>query len=571
MVGRSTEIGIVDALLDDARNGRGRCLLVSGETGVGKTSLVREISARHQDDIVLVWATCLPLSTVSRPLAPLEDAVRRRTNDPGEAERLPAPGAGVDWARAFDDWIADLGRSHPAVLVIDDLQWADQSTLDVLTYVVAGLDGRRSLLLGTYRDPGVGKIRALRAWLANVRRLPGVGEFRLDRLDQISTVEQVTAVLGSRAADTLSEAVYSRTLGNPYLTYLLLRELGPDAQSLPERLPAALGDALRAAGEELGRPAHEVCSLVAIAGESVSHDLLAEACREAGLPVDLDAVLREAADAAILDTEPGGAFWFVHPMLAEVCETDLLPDECRALHRAWIRVLDRTPGPSGMARAAAFARHHRAAGDVSAAYTWSLRAANEAVAVGGFPEALHAFRAALELWHQLPTGEAGDRLGLLARARQAAASSYDMTAEWDLVGQLLSGLDPDQDPAQVSRLLRRQQHLRHKTGRGFLDVEVLRQACALSPAQSEEHALALAALARAEVWHREPDGVKHAEEACDLARTLGAASVRSEALISRAQARVETGSLDAALADVRSAYGLAVEARDGELVSNAAT
>lgn len=572
VVGRSAEIGIVATLLDDAREGRGRCLLVSGEAGVGKTSLVREIWARHRDDVVLLWATCLPLSTVTLPLAPLEDAVRRRVVGSDEPGSLPAPGEGVDWTRAFDEWLINLGRSRPVLLVVDDLQWADQSTLDVLTYVLAGLDGRRLLLLGTSRDPARGKVRSLRAWLANARRLPGVGELRLDRLDRVSTGEQVAGVLGTAAADSLSEAVYSRTLGNPYLTQLLLRELRPDTQTLPERLPAALDDALRAAGDDMGHPARELCSLIAIAGEPTDHDLLVKACVEAGLTADMEAALREAADAAILGTEPGDTFWFVHPLLAELFEADLRPNERRAYHRAWIRVLDCGSGPSGMARVAALARHHHAVGDAPAAYAWSVRAAEEALAVGGFPEALRAYRTALELWPQLPDSGGGDRLGLLARARQAAEAGYDLAAELGLVEELLGGLDPAQDPVPVSRLLRRQVYLRHVTGRrGSRDVDVLREACALSLVEPEEHALSLAALALAEIWLREPDGVTHAEEACDLARTVGSASVMGRALLSRAVTRMETGRLDDAGADVSSAYRLAVEARDGKLVDLAAS
>lgn len=113
------------------------------------------------------------------------------------------------------------------VLVVDDLPWADQSTLDVMMYVLAGLADRRLAVLATIRSGEVTENHPLRRWLADTRRLPGVSELRLDRLDRAATAEQLVGLLGGPPHERLVDQVYARTDGNAYLTTLLARGLRP--------------------------------------------------------------------------------------------------------------------------------------------------------------------------------------------------------------------------------------------------------------------------------------------------------------------------------------------------------
>ena len=103
------------------------------------------------------------------------------------------------------------------------LQWADESTLDVLMYVLAGLADHRLAVLATIRSGEVTEKHPLRRWLADVRRLPGVGELRLDRLDRAATGDQMTGLLGGLPHEALVDQIYARTDGNAYLTTLLAR------------------------------------------------------------------------------------------------------------------------------------------------------------------------------------------------------------------------------------------------------------------------------------------------------------------------------------------------------------
>jgi predicted ATPase len=113
------------------------------------------------------------------------------------------------------------------VLVVDDLQWADHSSLDVLMYVIAGPARRRLAVAVTLRTGEVGPGHRLRRWLADVRRLPGVRELRLERLDRLATEQQLTDLLGRPPHQDLIDDVFVRTRGNAYLTTLLARGLPP--------------------------------------------------------------------------------------------------------------------------------------------------------------------------------------------------------------------------------------------------------------------------------------------------------------------------------------------------------
>ena len=228
LVGRSGELGALAEQMRRALDGRATTLLVSGEAGVGKTALVREACRRVAADADVLWARCLPLSSLSVPFLPLTSALR----DWADARKVGTPAAGPgdaagDGPVAFDAWLDRACRDRPVVLVVDDLQWADQSSLDVLMYVIAGTASRRLATVATIRSGAAGH-RLLR-WLADVRRLPDVEQLRLDRLDRVATADQLAGMLGGPPRETLVDDVYARTRGNAYLTVLLTRGLDPGA------------------------------------------------------------------------------------------------------------------------------------------------------------------------------------------------------------------------------------------------------------------------------------------------------------------------------------------------------
>ena len=116
------------------------------------------------------------------------------------------------------------------VLVVDDLHWADQSTLDVLMFLLAGRADRRLGVVATVRTGEVREGHPLRRWRADVRRLPRVDEISLGRLDRAATADQVAGLLGRPPHQALVDAVFARTRGNAYLTRLIVRNIPPDAR-----------------------------------------------------------------------------------------------------------------------------------------------------------------------------------------------------------------------------------------------------------------------------------------------------------------------------------------------------
>ena len=337
LAGRISEIAAVVGVVEGAVRHDGGALLIFGEAGVGKTALIRAASGYVGDVADVLWAPCLPLTSLAVPFLPLTSAVRVWAAD----RRVLVPeldGSAWEDPTGFDAWLGELCRHTPALLVVDDLQWADQSSLDVLMYVLAGLAGRKLAVVATVRAGEEGP--QLRRWLADVRRFPGVSELSLDRLDRLATGEQLAGLLGGPPHQSLVDDVFARTRGNAYLTTLMVRSLSPEARSLPAGLPSGLREATTQAWRGLSAQARALTALIAVAGRPQRADQLGRVAAAAGVDQRVVPLLREAVDGAVLDVGDDDTYWFVHPLLAEVLERALLPEERASLHAAFAAALD---------------------------------------------------------------------------------------------------------------------------------------------------------------------------------------------------------------------------------------
>ena len=408
LAGRADELAGVSALVQAATEGQAGALLVSGEAGVGKTALTRAACSRQESKVDVLWSSCLPLTSLAVPFLPLTTALRQWAADHEEPVPLLQPSGKTgssDGPIEFDSWLTGACRRRPVILVMDDLQWADQSTLDVLMYVLAGLADRRLAVLATIRAGEVTENHPLRQWLADVRRLPGVGELRLDRGDRAATAEQLAGLFGGPPHELLVDQVFARTDGNAYLTTLLVRNLRPDARSLPAGLPTDLGDAAKRAWRSLSSPAQALTRLIAVAGRPQWSDQLGKLAAQTGVTGDVVPLLREAVDGAVLQVGAPGTYWFVHPLLAEVLEEGLLPEERRALHGAFADALNEysvSPDASDTERVVDLADHHFRAGHRDEAYRWALLGAEAVGRAGGAKEMLRLLRRAFDLWPDVP-------------------------------------------------------------------------------------------------------------------------------------------------------------------------
>jgi DNA-binding CsgD family transcriptional regulator len=553
VIGRIDELDAVRAVVDAAAHGAASALLISGEAGVGKTSLVRAVT----ETVETVWAPCLPLTSLAVPLLPLRSALRPFPD---------APDLGTtDAVLSFDAWLDRRTAERPVLLVVDDVQWADQSSLDVLMYVLAGRADRRLGVLLTMRSGEESDGHGLRRWLADVRRLPRVTELILERLDRLGTRDQLTVLLGRPPHESLVDDVHARSHGNPYLTSLLVRGLSPDATALPTDLPTELRDALSRTWHQLSPAARRLTAILAVAGTPERSAELAGVATSVGFADPVVPLLREAIDVGVLRTDAAGRYWFAHPLLAEVLVDVLLPEERRALNAAFAAAT--VPSQEmGIDETVALADHYQQAGDRDSAYRWAVQAAVLAEAHGGSAEAVRLLRRALSLWSSVAApGET--RIDLLHRLRDCAAQSG---LEWDemaAVDELLALLDPERDPLMVARLLDRRMMLRFATAREFAGVADVRAAERLTTQfpDSPEHALATARLAYALLWHSDKSGIPLAHKAVRLAEAGDSDEALATALIALSMARLRADNLAGAYADAMRAWDIARRIGDPEL------
>jgi len=533
MAGRADETAMVLALAQDATRGRAGTLLISGEAGIGKTALLRgacaELAAR------ILWAPCLPMTGLTAPLLPLREAVR-------EAVRGEPDPPVLHTVLDFDAWLDVLTERAPTLLVVDDVHWADQSSLDALRYVIAGRPDRRLAVAVTLRAADEHR---LHRWLADVRRLPRVRELPLGRLDRSATRDQIAALLGRPPHDCLVDDVLGRSDGNPYLTRLLAGGLAPDARSLPARPPMDLREALARTWHALSVAGRRLTAAIALTGRPLD-----------GGPA---APLSEAVNAGVLRAGADGRHWFTHPLFAEVLADSLLPEERRALHA---ELAETATDPIERAD------HYHRAGLVASAYRWALLAAAAAEASGGAAEAHRLLRRALRLRPNDADLSAVDLLQQIRRAAERAGREDD---ELPAVEELLALLDWKAAPLAAAELLVRRTELQFGLGVEFAGLADAREAERLSARhpQSREHALATAGLAGVKLLHRDPSGVAEADQALRLARACGWPRASGYALVAAAMARVLTGDIAGAHAAAVEAQAIGFRTGDFDLVRSA--
>jgi DNA-binding CsgD family transcriptional regulator/tetratricopeptide (TPR) repeat protein len=565
-VGRAEELGAVHAVVERAARGDSSALMVSGDAGIGKSTLVQQALLTPPPGVVVLSGGGLPLGSMSVPFLALRAALRGLPPD------LPAPPALDSTAVAagapvvFDQWLDGACALRPVALVVDDLHWCDQSTLDVLMYLLAGPRGRRFALLATLRRGEVAEGHPLHGWLADVRRMPGFEELVLGPLDRHETGQQIAGILGRPPHETLVGEVFTRTLGNSYLTRLLVTRLDPDAQHLPPALPADLRGALAANWHRASARAREVIKILAVGGRRMSSDELAKVMAGETPAADVVPLLHEALDLGVLDVDDVGGYWFHHPLQAEVIENQLPADERRRWHARFAAHLEGEIGHDGAAeleRLAGLADHHYRADHPRPAYDWSLRAAEAAGAVGGATEQIRLLRRALSLQGQL-TGARESRLALVRRLREAAAEVGDHLRELEAVEELLTLTDPESEPDVVGELLIRRMHLRFSLGQAFISREDTDHAAEVASAapDSWQYALAVAEQSHAALWA--DDGKAQAtlaQRAIDLAERAGHPRALSYACTAKSMVALVQRD-DAAYGWADRARRAALEARD---------
>jgi DNA-binding CsgD family transcriptional regulator len=461
--------------------------------------------------------------------------------------------------------IQRLAADRPLMFVIEDLHWADRSTLDLVALLVRALHAGRVLVVVSFRSDELHRSHPLRPLVTGWERVRAVQRIELGRLDRSEVARQLEAILGAPPTARLVDQVHQRSEGNAFLVEEILGAIQSGAD--PDELPLSLRDVLLARVERLDPPTQRLLRIAAAGGRAVSDRLLAAV---AGMEeAELDAALREAVEHHVLvvdETDRG--YVFRHALTRDAIYGDTLPRERVRIHTAYGEALSADPALAGrnVAVAAALALHWRAAHDLPRALEASIEAAQ--LAAGYAPaEALGHLERALEIWPQVP--DAAQRSGIdlveaLGRAGQSAYTAGALDRSLAMFDEALAELGPDADPERRALLMEARAAAVLDTGREAEARLELERAAALLPAEppSEARAVVLTALAsQLGVVGDFAGALAAAEQAVSAAMGIGAPRREANArmMLGMALAYLEG---DRALAELEAGIRLAEEAED---------
>ncbi|KGN33403.1 hypothetical protein N802_14515 [Knoellia sinensis KCTC 19936] len=589
LFGRESERAVLQSFVDRAFGGDPGLLLVHGEAGIGKTSLVRDVAeASRSEASHVLHGLCLRFGADVTSYFPFTRALTHwlGSTTSGLASTLCPSGR-------FDDLIPALGdeprgvallqfgaalealqADRPTVLAIDDLQWADPSSLDVLSYLVAGFaPGQRLAVFATYRDTDLPVGHRLHGWLADAARMSSVSSLRLGPLDVWSIEEMILSRDGAAADAGRAHEVFRRSDGNPYLAHLLLAEGSDGAGGVASEV--SLADALLASWHRLSEQGRAVSQIVAVGGAPVAFEVLRDLSARHGVDaVDTARAVQEAAAQGIAVETESGSIWFRHPLLAEAIAGSLSVWERRQLHTEIADGWASASSVDARDRANALALHHVAAGHHDEAFQWSLRAADEAELVRAWEEVAKHLSTAVSLLTEVSGSVAAEveRGELLLRAARAAEAWGDDRGAVRHYEHALVRVDRSEDPRLAARILLDLHLLRAMAGLGPRQLSLVEPQEALEltdgMVDAPERSLAFAHLAFAEVFNGLPGAGPHADTAMQLAEAVGSPVAMIWALGARSQARFGTPE---GVDDAERAMALAKQADDPRLMRLAAT
>ncbi len=394
---RDAPLALLNELRTEATADGGRLVFVEGEAGVGKTSLLGAFRASVPEGVVTLLGTCDPLST-PRPLGPLVDVA-----DDLDAEfaRLLRDEASRDGLlRALLSSLRTPGRQ--LVLLLDDLHWADEATLDALRFVGRRVQSTSALVVGTFRDDEVGRNHPLRVVVGDLATSPAVRRIQLASL----SVDAVGVLAKDTALDPVE--LHRQTGGNPfYVTEVIA--------GAPARIPATIRDAVLARAARLSPEARSTLEAAAVIGPTVDPILL-------GSVIEAPAA-EECLSNGLLQSD-GRRYAFRHELARQAVLDATDPVTRVGLNARVLAALE--AGPVADRSAAVLAHHADESGDRDAVLRYAPEAARLAAATGAHRQAAAQLARAVRYAGALPDAE---RAALLADY----AREHAMVARWDLV------------------------------------------------------------------------------------------------------------------------------------------
>jgi DNA-binding NarL/FixJ family response regulator len=478
LLGREAEQARLRASAAAATSGRGSLVLIAGEAGVGKTALARQALARSGLAVHEGFAA----QGGTAAFGPVVEVLRSHLRSAGDTRNrgglatgpltghlallLPELGPAADGDRAtlfeaIRQALGAIAARQPTGLLLDDLQWADDATLELLPALARSIDRQPLLILGSFRSDELPRSHPIRRMRGELRRAGRLDQLTIEPLDAAATTTLLERTLGT-AAPTLRRAVFDRTDGVPFFVKELASALaasgrlesGPSGLELLEGedvpLPESVRDAvlLRAAG--LSADAREAVTTAAVAGQAFDPELVAAV---AGLREWPDELLRRGI---LIETAPGRMV-FRHALVRDAFYGETPWTRRASLHRAVARRLQ-----AGRAAPVVVAEHWTLGRRPEQARESLLAAAEAFGAVHAYRDAERTIRRALELWPQEPEdGEDRDpgqdraRLDVLERLAGCAELAGDLADAVTTWREVADGRRHDGDTARLATAHRR--------------------------------------------------------------------------------------------------------------------
>jgi DNA-binding CsgD family transcriptional regulator/tetratricopeptide (TPR) repeat protein len=510
---RQSELQTLSTAVERASTGRGSAVLVLGEAGIGKTSLVHAFLAAAAGRARVLAGACEDLLT-PRALGPLRDAARSAAGGPLAAALSPRADPDLVFAAVADELASP---PSPAVLVIEDAHWADGATLDVLRYLGPRVQRLPAVMVMTYRDDALARDHPLRGVLGVLASTAAI-RLRLPRLTQDAVVE-LTAATNLDPAE-----LFQLTSGNPFFVTEVLANPS-------EVVPPTVVDAVLARVRTLSPQAQTALDRLAVIPSGAEVDLLR------GLAGDL-APVAEAERAGVVEVR-GDVVAFRHE-LARRAVAESLPASVRLelnadVLSALLARPDRDP----------FRILHHAveAGDDAAVIRHGEAAGREARRAGAHPQAAACYAQVLARGHRLTTAR---------RAAVGEAYSWALSNSNQLhfaVAAAATAAELWQQDGDDRRLVRalvtlsRQQWLTERTAAALVSAERASE-LARPLGDSYQKALATGNLGGLlVVIDREEDGLAYLDESIAIAGRCGAASVVALGRNYRGSALLQLGDL----------------------------
>ena len=398
-VGRERELAELTTALEDALSGRGRLVMLVGEPGIGKTRTAQELATVAETrGAQVLWGRC-----GAADIAEIVPGIRGKLTD---LETPPALEQEQARFRLFDSittFLKNAAQRQPLILVLDDLHWADRSSLLLLEFLAREIGASPFLLIGSYRDVEITRRHALSQTLGSLVREQLFQRVQLDGLTQQEVGQLVEGSAGITLTPEAAEIIHKRTDGNPFFVGEVTRQAPLDnltqdlewAVTIPEGIRDAVGRRLNRLSDQcnlmlttaaiIGRE-FELMLLDSVMGDITEDQLLA--------------AMDEAVTAHLIEELPQsmGLYQFTHALIQETPWEELSTTRKVRLHALIAETLEGMYGDDTGARAAELAHHFAEAEAVLGAEKlvhYSLLAGEQALATYAYEDALAHFERGL--------------------------------------------------------------------------------------------------------------------------------------------------------------------------------